>query len=408
MSVNSGMKRRDFLKKSGQGIVGAAALGSLTLSAQQTGAAQSEKTSSPQNMIYRVLGRTGIRVPIISMGVMNADNPDLVRAALDAGIIHLDTAWIYQRGRNETMIGEVLKGRPRQSYILATKVYEPRDRSTGLFPPDAKADSFLEKFQTSLERLQLDYVDILYLHNISNPDSVTFAPYLEAMLKLKEEGKVRHLGVSTHQNEPEIIRKTTDCGHYDVILTTYNFRQQHHQEIARAVEYAAGKGMGIVGMKAIAGVVRDIKGDNRQINAKAALKWAMQNEHIHTNIPGFTTFEQLREDMSIMEDLSLSAQELLDIESARALTGVFCQQCGSCLPQCRHQVDIPNLMRSYMYAHGYKNLQAAQENLALIDEKNLQCQNCDSCSVDCAMGFDVRQRALAIARVRDLPIQFIS
>jgi len=228
------------------------------------------------------------------------------------------------------------------------------------------------------------------------------------MLKLKKEGKVKFLGVSTHQNEPEVIRKTTDCGHYDVILTTYNFRQQHHAEIAKAVEYAAGKGMGIVGMKAIAGVVRDIKGDNKEINAKAALKWALQNEHIHTNIPGFTTFEQLEEDLSIMENLTLTPQEQLDIKAAEALTGVFCQQCGQCIPQCRHQLDIPNLMRSYMYAHGYKNLQAAQENLALINKDHLQCHNCSTCNVSCAMGFDVRERALAVARVRDLPLQFIS
>ncbi len=406
MGGNRGIKRRDFLKRGGQGIVGAAFLGSVPLQAKRNPLEKAQK-EPPKRIIQRTLGRTGIKLPVLSMGVMNASNPDLVRAALDSGIVHLDTAWIYQRGQNETMIGEVVKGRPRDSFVIATKIYENQDRTTGLFPADAQSESFIEKFHTSLKRLQLDYVDILYLHNISHPDSVTFAPYLEAMLKLKKEGKVRHLGVSTHRNEPEIIRKTTDCGHYDVILTSYNFRQQHHAEIAEAVDYAAGKGMGIVGMKAIAGVVRDIKGDNKQLNARAALKWALRNENFHTNIAGFTTFEQLENDLPVMEDLTLTPGELLDIENTRKLTGVFCQQCGSCVSQCPHHLEIPDLMRGYMYARGYRNLAAAREVLENIDSSRLQCRDCTECRVSCSMGFDVRERALAVARIRDIPYQFI-
>lgn len=406
MGESRGIGRRDFLKRGGRGIVGAAVLGAFP----QPGRGDSIKgsgTEPQRRIIQRTLGRTGIRLPVLSMGVMNSSNPDLVRAALDSGIVHLDTAWIYQRGQNEIMIGEVLKGRPRDSFVIATKVYENRDRSTDLFFPDAKAESFIEKFHASLKRLQLDAVDILYLHNISRPESVVFEPFLEAMLRLKKEGKVRHLGVSTHRNEPEIIRKTADCGHYDVVLTSYNFRQQHHAEIASAAEYAAGKGMGIVGMKAIAGVVRDIRGDKGQINARAALKWALQNENFHTNIAGFTTFEQLKDDLPVMEDLAMTGEEILDIEKTRALTGVFCQQCGRCVSQCPHHLEIPDLMRSYMYARGYRNLSAAKEVLETLDVSRLHCRDCAECSVSCSMGFDVRERVLAVAAVRDIPYQFI-
>jgi predicted aldo/keto reductase-like oxidoreductase len=405
MTEQANMKRRDFLKRSGAGLAGMAALGSLPL------AADGQKAVGPEarkgKVITRTLGRTGIKLPVISMGVMNANNPDLVRAALDRGIVHLDTAWGYQRGQNEVMIGEVIKGRPRDSYVIATKIYEPRDRGTGLFLADAKPETFIEKFQTSLQRLQLEYVDILYLHSISNPESVTFAPYLEAMLKLKEQGKVRHLGTSTHQNEPAVIRRTADCGHYDVVLTAYNFKQQHRAEVESAMAYAAGKGLGIVGMKAVAGLVKDDKADRSRINAKAAIKWAMQNEHVHTNIPGFTTFEQLEEDLAIMEDLTLTPQELQDIEAAKVLAGVFCQQCQVCVPQCRHHIDVPALMRSYMYARGYHNFDASQSTLEQIDPSRLQCQNCSTCLVSCAMGFDVRERALAVAKVKDIPYRFI-
>src|SRR4030065_199499 len=106
------------------------------------------------------------------MGVMNADNPAVVQAALDSGIFMLDTAHGYQRGRNEQMIGQVVKGRPRDSFMIATKGPGPgRDKSMQGLDGEALQKDFLEKFDLSLERLGLDYVEILYLHhNTSRED----------------------------------------------------------------------------------------------------------------------------------------------------------------------------------------------------------------------------------------------
>ena len=390
------VNRRHFLKKGTAGIAGAAFVPHLISTNRQ------EKAQKDRKFIYRTLGKTGFRLPVISMGVMNASNPHLVRAALDSGLIHLDTAWGYQRGRNEEMIGEVIKDRPRGSYVIGTKVWEPRDRETGLFPKDATADTFNEKFETSLRRLGLDYVDILYLHNINVKESVTFEPYLNAMVQLKKEGKARFLGITTHQNEPVIIREATDCGVYDVILTAYNFRQTYYKDIEKEVERAAKKGIGIVGMKAIAGgLERGARIDNA--GAKAALKWAVRNENFHTNIPGFTTFDQLETDLTVMEDLEFSPDEEKFIKMSMNRTGLYCQQCGACRSQCPAGVDIPTLMRSYMYVAGYKNLQAAREALDSIDLSSLECKACDPCRVKCTMGYDVRKRALAVTGIRDIP-----
>lgn len=175
----SGDSRRNFIKKSMAGLAGAAVLPSVLKGTEPEKKAQ---------MVFRTLGKTGLKLPVVSMGVMNADNPNLVRAALDAGIVHLDTAWYYQMGKNEEMIGEVVKSRPRDSFVIATKIWEPRDRATGLFPPDATAVTFLEKFETSLKRLQMDHVEILYLHSVSKKEAALFPPYLEVMQKLKERG----------------------------------------------------------------------------------------------------------------------------------------------------------------------------------------------------------------------------
>jgi len=122
MDRTAGMGRREFLKTTTAGFGGFAYLS----------ASVTRPPDAPEKFAgTRVLGRTGMRVPIVSMGVMNTDNPQLVRAALDAGYVFLDTAQGYQRGTNEAMIGEILKGRPRTSFFLATKASLPKDQATG-------------------------------------------------------------------------------------------------------------------------------------------------------------------------------------------------------------------------------------------------------------------------------------
>jgi len=396
--------RRNFIKKSAAGLAGAAILPSMLKGETKPPV----KTAGKTKMIYRTLGKTGLKLPVVSMGVMNADNPELVRAALDAGIVHLDTAWFYQMGRNEEMIGKVVKDRPRDSFVIATKVWEPRDRQTGLFPEDAKPESFMEKFETSLKRLGMDYVDILYLHNISRKESALFEPYVALMKKLKKEGKARFIGVSTHKNEPEVIRAAADSKVYDVVLTAYNFNQDHREEVKKAIAYAAKAGLGIVAMKTQAGVFWD-KEKQKPINMTAALKWVLQDENVHTAIPGFTTFDQLELDLTVMNDLTLTPKEKADLQPPKdpAMAGLYCQQCEQCVPQCPAKLEIPTLMRSYMYAYGYKNLEKARQTVELTDLTRLACNTCTTCNVKCAVGFDVKGRVLDITRIKDVPQDFL-
>jgi predicted aldo/keto reductase-like oxidoreductase len=394
--------RRGFIKKSAAGLAGAAVLPSVLSGETQT--------KKKRKLIYRTLGKTGLKLPVVSMGVMNADNPRLVKAALDEGIVHLDTAWYYQFGRNEKMIGEVVKGMPRDSFVVATKIWEPRDFKTGLFLKDAKADTFIEKFETSLKRLQMDYVDILYLHNISRKESVTFEPFLQAMKTFKKQGKVGFLGVSTHKNEAEVIRAVVDSKEYDVVLTAYNFKHKNRREIEKSMAYAAKAGLGVVAMKTQAGVYWDGKEKQFPINMKAALKWALKNENVHTTIPGFTTFDQMYLDLSVMEDLTLTPREKKDLVPPKELganAGFYCQQCEACLPQCPAKLDIPTLMRSYMYAYAYKNLECAKSTLELTNISPNPCRDCSHCRVKCTMGFDIKNRVTDIARLKEVPADFL-
>lgn len=96
--------RREFIK---EGIAGLAGITVFNSSLQAT--TQNGVKEKNDEFIYRLLGKTGIKLPIVSMGVMNANNPQLVQTALDAGIVLLDTAHRYQEGRNEEMIGQAVK-----------------------------------------------------------------------------------------------------------------------------------------------------------------------------------------------------------------------------------------------------------------------------------------------------------
>jgi len=401
--------RRGFLKK------GAAGLGAMVVFPSSMREGPGEKTKEEgekkekKPLVTRTLGKTGIELPVVSMGVGACENPEVVRAALDAGIVHLDTAWNYGNGRNEEMIAEVIKGRPRDSYVIGTKVPgEPEDRRNATYTKDAKAGPFLEKFEESLKRLNLDHVEMLCLHSTASRDGTLWEEYLKALQKAKKDGKARFVGVSTHRNEHEVIDAAVESKIYDVVVTAYNFRQPHVKEMKRAIADAARAGIGIIAMKTQAGVYWD-RERQRRINMKAALKWVIRDENVHTTIPGMSTFDQVEENMSVMEDLTLSTDEKKDLDLGHnlGLPGLYCPQCGDCMAQCKKGLEIPTLMRSYMYAYGYRSLASAKTALDQLGLNEDPCAGCESCAVECQMGFDVKGKVRDIARLRYLPRDFV-
>jgi len=341
---------------------------------------------------------------VITMGVMNSDNPNLIRAALDAGMVHLDTAHGYMRGKNEEVIGGVIKGRPRDSFVLATKIYLPRDESTGLHKETATEQFFLSRLDTSLKRLSLDYVDILYHHNVWKRESALYEPALKALEKAKKEGKVRHVGLTTHRNEPEVIHAAVDSKFYEVIEVAYNHRQKHQAKIREALAKAGSAGLGVVAMKTLGGGEKSLG----KTEARAALKWVLQDPNVHTIIAGFTTFDQLELDLSVMEDLSLKPAEKSRLERMRMTAGLYCQGCEECLKSCPQKLPIPDLMRSYMYLYGYRNLGEAQDLLLSLNLPSQLCQDCGSCPVKCTSGFDVSARIRDVVRLREVPPEFLT
>jgi predicted aldo/keto reductase-like oxidoreductase len=404
--------RRDFLRNSLLTVSGA---GLVSGSLPQSWLARNSIRDNVK-ILCRTLGKTGIRLPVISMGTGNTDNPKLVQAALDKGVKLLATSEAYQNGNNETMVGSVLRDRPRDSYMIMTSSVDINwiDTKTGLFKDNFDPKAFMQRVDESLKRLQVDYVDIFIQPFAATRESLYHKPIRKAMEAVKKSGKAKFLGIATHRMEHEAIRAAVDVGIHDIVMTAYNFRrkgwysEQKGEELDEAIQYAAESGLGIIAMKTMAGVYWD-KERTKPINATAALKWVLQNENIHTTVPDCSTYDHLDQDLAIMANPELTEEEKQDLKppSEDLSSGLYCQQCNKCIPQCPGALDIPTIMRSYMYAYGYKNIEFARKTLCSIDRHSLPCYNCSSCNVKCQMDFDVRSRILDIVRVQDIPEDFI-
>ncbi len=384
------MDRRNFIKSSVMGASLSLLSSPLTAIARQAGPSPGARGK----IITRRLGKTGIDLPVVSMGVMRADNPALVRAALESGMKHLDTAHGYQKGNNESMLGDVLKDHPRDSFVISTKV-----------PPDAK-DAFLASLDLSLKRLQMEYVDILYVHGLTSGDDVLSASTLEALTAARESGKARHVGVSTHRNEPEVIRAAVRSGVYEVVLTSINFKQDHYPEVKKAVAEAAAAGLGIIAMKTMAGAFHD-KERTKPVNCRAALKWVLQDENVTTAIPGITTFDQLADNSGVNNDLALTEDEKSSLIPGKSEGGLYCPGCPGCSDRCTRGLPVPEIMRAYMYTYGYGDARLAQDLLAGLRIDGNPCGECAECTVGCPRGFDLPVRVRDISRLTSVPSEFL-
>lgn len=387
--MKQAVNRRNFLRSSALGAAGVFTASKVQASDHKVVHQGNEKS----DFIYRTLGKTGLRLPIVSLGVMRVDNPKLVTASLNAGLVHLDSAHVYQDGRNEEMLGELLQDYDRDSFVISSKILT-RDVET--------SEEFIKKFETSLERLKMDYVDILYLHASSSREHTLDTRWTSALKKLKESGKTRFIGVSTHKNEPEVLRAAIESNLYDVVLTAYNYRMEHFKEVKQAIADAAEAGIGIIAMKTMAGVYLD-KEKTKKVNTTAALKWALQDENVHTSIPGCTAFEHLEDNLEVARNIEFTEEEKKDIETTGRDLSMFCTGCSDCETQCPYALPIPELMRAYMYTYGYKDLALGKQVLNHLEVDDSVCDNCPECLVQCRSGFNVAEKTKDILRLKQVP-----
>jgi uncharacterized protein len=389
-SSDSKYTRREFIVKpvaylATAGLVGASA---DLLDGQILKSADS--TPAPK-LITRPLGKTGISLPIVSMGVMNTDAPGIIVRAYEVGIRHFDTAAVYLGGRSEEVIGQIVrKLGVRDNVVISTK---ERIRSAGSGNPAETKAEMLRAFDASLKRLQMDHVDILYLHGVETVPPLSDAGVLEAMAQLKKEGKIRCAGVSTHRGQAEVLNALARSDFWDVAVVAFNYTMSDNQPLLDAMKVCASKGIGLIAMKSQAGGLKPVRNEvlgsdsPPSVRQSAVLKWVLQHPFVTTAIPGFTNFEQIDQDIPVASNLAFTNEErkfISDNEIKASLE--FCQQCGQCQESCPDRVNIPTLMRSHMYAFQYANLEQARFALAEVPaSKGLNvCRSCAACVAICS------------------------
>lgn len=377
-------------------------------------AAQSQPPAGEVKLTHRTLGRTGLKVTSLSFGCMTTSDPSVIERAADIGIVHFDTARLYQNGNNERMVGAALKSR-RQKVVISSK-------SLGKTQQQALAD-----LDTSLRELGTDYLDIWYLHMKNEPAEVT-DDLLEAQRIAKKAGKIRFAGVSTHFNMDRMLRYLAQQGQTDVALTTYNFAMRSvaadmntntaapRTDMGAAIREARKSGMGIIVMKALAGGATRVQRGDRLYGADpqalakrlgqpglplAAIKWALRNESVDTAIVCMTDHDQLEENLRAMAEPYTKRDEALLAEQLARISDSYCRMCGACNGVCAKGVPVPDMLRYLTYVEGYGQFAMARERFLDLpaEVRGVRCADCASCSVDCPNGVKVRER---VARAQEL------
>jgi predicted aldo/keto reductase-like oxidoreductase len=348
----------------------------------------------------RILGRTGLKIPVLSMGVMRADNPAVVRAAYNAGLTFFDTAHGYQNGKNEEMLGVFFKGKDRNTFTIATKV------KANLRSDNFEAE-YEEALNLSLRRLQMDYVDVFYTHAIENLGEVNNPRLVETLKKFKKEGKIKYIGFSTHANKPAQIDEAIATGIYDVCLISYNFTLGILPELNEAIQRGVDAGIGFVAMKTMAGGIEDANG-NKKVDGAACLRWAWQNPNITTAIPGFTSFDLLDNCLEAAYSPELKEADIKYLAGLENNELLYCRNCEKCISDCSKQLPIPAIMRAYMYNYGYKYPSLSKDTLVELALSGNECSSCTSCSVKCPSGFNVVNKIAAITPIINVPSHFLT
>jgi len=282
------LSRRQFLKQSGAAVAGAYA-GFYVPRFLRMG----PHAGPSGNMQYRMLGRSGLSVSEIGFGGYPVKDPNVVRYAIDKGINYIDTAADYTGGLSETTIGKAIRGR-RQDVVLTTK-WHPHSKTT--------AREMMNSLNTSLRRLQTDYVDGLLVHEVGTVSDGEGIKRLyndelfKAIEMAKKQGKARYFGCSGHDPDlMQIMNYAVTIPEFSFVLCRYNYKKYPTE--AALFKKAKDRGVGVIGMKTLGGARGEDLSKFRDKGAtfkQGALKWVLSNPDISNLIISISSREQVDE-----------------------------------------------------------------------------------------------------------------
>ncbi|MDR0455302.1 MAG: aldo/keto reductase [Treponema sp.] len=319
-------------------------------------------------MQQTTFGRTGLTVGRTGFGcipiqrIPYEESAALLQRAYENGVTLYDTANLY--GTSEERLGIALH-HVRDKIVLCTK-------SLPLSP-----DKIMANIENSLRMLQTDYLDVFQFHNPSVvPRPGAEDGLYDCALKAKEQGKIRHIGISEHSKDR--AREAVLSGLYDTLQ--YPLSYLSTEDELSLIDLCRQHNVGLLAMKGLCGGLLT--------NAKAAFAFLRQYDNV-IPIWGMQKMSELNEFLLYENEPPLLDDILRgSIEADRAeLSGSFCRSCGYCLP-CPANIPIPNAARIiFLVQRSSKEYWLSpewQKNMRLIDG----CTNCGHCKQHCPYGLD--------------------
>jgi uncharacterized protein len=354
-------------------------------------------------MIYRTYGQTGRRVSAIGFGGMRfKDQQDvdgcaaLVRAAYDAGINYFDTAIGY--GESEALFGAAFKD------MLKTRAEKPFYVSTKTFKSDY--DSVRAELETSLTRMGLDAIDFYHMWCVMSPDAYhkrKAEGTLEAFQRLKEEGLIRHICMSTHMAGEDIGPVLEDFPFAGVLLG-YSAMNFPYREAG--LDAAARLGRGVVVMNPLGGGIipqhterfEFVRTRDDETVVDGALRFLLDDTRITVALVGFSSTEQVRDAMRAVDGYRpIPPAERDRMRSGlNAFFNVLCTGCRYC-DHCPEGIPVPRYMDAYNHYLLSGDIQTLVQRLrfhwGIKDDAELKrCTLCGRCEEACTQKLPIRDR----------------
>ncbi len=344
---------------------------------------------------FRTLGRTGWKISDVVVGsgrIKDQKGTDIVRLALERGVTYVDTAPDYSASGSEQAVGKAIQG-VRDRVFLATKFCTP----WGHLGAGTPVGDYKRIIEESLARLGTDYVDLVHVHSCDEVERLMDPNMHEAFDRLREEGKARFLGFSSHTPRLEqVADEAIRSGRFDVMMLAY-----HHgiwPKLGGLITRARREqDMGVIAMKTLKGAKHNgLAGfrDKAPAYSQAALRWVLSNPDVSAAVISFFEFQHVDEYLQASggsvtpDDLALLG------EYDRQIAGTHCSpHCGECLDHCPEGLAIPDVLRQRMYFEDYGDEKEAMRLYAALEKKADVCIGCSApCLGSCPVGIDIPTR----------------